>query len=155
MIRLLKTTVWLSLVFTAFGLLKPFFKNVKKIFRESYVFHCLVIKVFFVLSLRQLVLFLSHLFFVLSSTFFQVFFQTFFEFKIFVVVFVDDLDTLSYLSVFLSTYFFYFFLKHDFLYQFHKKQFVPNNSDRIASFLFLCQHCFLHNFTFFQKTRFA
>ena len=37
LIRLLKTTVWLSLVFTAFGLFKPFFKC-KEIFENRMCF---------------------------------------------------------------------------------------------------------------------
>jgi len=37
LIHLLKTTVWLSLVFTAFGLFKPFFKC-KEIFENRMCF---------------------------------------------------------------------------------------------------------------------
>ena len=62
------TTSYLS-----FYCFKVLFLNLKRNFRESYVFHCLVIKVLNLLSLRQLVYFTT------SSSMCQVLFSSFFK----------------------------------------------------------------------------
>ena len=62
------TTSYLS-----FYCFKVLFLNLKRNFRESYVFHCLVIKVLNLLSLRQLVYFIT------SFSMCQVLFSSFFK----------------------------------------------------------------------------
>ena len=64
----LKTTVWLSLVFTVW-FIEPFLIMNVKNFRESYVFHCSVIKVFVVFHNS----FILSLLFCFVKNFFQVF----------------------------------------------------------------------------------
>ena len=77
--------------FYCFWFVKTVLKNVKN-FRESYVFHCLVIKVCCV-CLSDSSFILSHLFLFVKH-FFK-FFSNIFELR-FCCRFVDDLDTLSY-----------------------------------------------------------
>ena len=91
-----------------------------KNFRESYVFHCLVIKVCFV-CLSDSSFILSHLF-LFVKYFFQVF-SNIFELR-FCCRFVDDLDTLSYLLSFVNCEFHfseilfnYLFFKNNYLRQ--------------------------------------
>ena len=62
------TTSYLS-----FYCFKVLFLNLKRNFRESYVFHCLVIKVLNLLSLRQLIYFIT------SFSMCQVLFSSFFK----------------------------------------------------------------------------
>ena len=62
------TTSYLS-----FYCFKVLFLNLKRNFRESYVFHCLVIKVLNLLSLRQLI------YFIISFSMCQVLFSSFFK----------------------------------------------------------------------------
>ena len=69
------------------------------------MFHCLVIKVCCV-CLSDSSFILSHLFLFVKLLFLS-FFQTIFELSIFVVRFVDDLDTLSYLLSFVNLLFYF------------------------------------------------
>ena len=107
----LKTTVWLSLVFTVW-FIEPFLIMNVKNFRESYVFHCLVIKV---PVLRQLVYFITS--FRTCQLLFLIFFNFFRFSQIFQMScrFVDSLITLSCFQLFVNIFFIFSWNKCCFL----------------------------------------
>ena len=112
-----------------------------KNFRESYVFHCLVIKVL-CLSVSQTACLLYHIHQCLSSTFFK-FFRSFFDVC---VSLSGDLFTLSHLRFFVNNYFLFF-------QNFSNCLVRRNNSLRQLSqnttVIEICQH-FLKLFLFFN-----
>ena len=82
--------------------------NCKRNFRESYVFHCLVIKVVCLSSLCDSLFTLSYLS-NLVKNFFQKFFEIFKIFLKFFVIYSSDLSTLSYFQMLVNNFFIFFF----------------------------------------------
>ena len=134
--------------FYCFWFVRTVLKNVKKFSRIVCV-SLFSYQGFFVLSLRQLVYFISSLFVC------QVLFSSFFK-HFWVKILLSFRWRLGYFiisSVFCQLLFYFFW--NMISLSFSQKQFVSNNSDRIASFLFSVNMFFTEFYIFFKKRVFA
>ena len=124
--------------------------NCKRNFRESYVFHCLVIKVVSLSAICDSLFTLSYL-----SNLVKNFFQKFFEiFKIFLKFFVihsSDLSTLSYFQMLVNNFFYFLFSN---LPDWEKENLTSFEARFSISSTFYFVNPFFQFFTFFSNSPF-